>query len=271
MGTVIALLLVAAFSMTVFASEEMMTGPDEVVEGSNISVEFTSPQGGGMEGTVTASDNLSFQDIVQNNMGAQLSSENHVFSLFGDPVEYVYNVTASAGEEVSVSLTDAEVSDADANLSKLDDQTWSAQVQPSQTARPTSDPTATPTGNPSTQPTPTSYPTGNPTGQPTASQTVVPTAPDQPSNPNTPGNPPQKPFRYPTSYRPLPAAQRTVYRSNDGMPKTGDSTGAMNYWALLSVAALLGVVVIISATQVCSFGDKREARVSTYSQRYYRR
>ena len=268
---VLALLLVAAFAITALA--EAMEGPDEVYEGDDVAINFNSPDGGGMEGSVSASDNLTFQGITTNNMGSSLSDENHVFSLFGDPVTYTYSVSAAAGDTVCVTLSDAEQSDAEGNLTTLDDQTWSRTVQAAGTATPG------PSGNPSGQP--SGNPSGNPTGDPSPSQTLgpIPSLPPsgQPSsipgtptdvnivininNTNTNVNTNYVPVRYP-AYAPRPAPQLKVYRSNDGMPKMGDEGSGVNYWALLTIGALLGVVVLVAATQLYSYRKNKPVNVT---------
>ena len=69
------------------------------------------------------------------------------------------------------------------------------------------------------------------------------------------------PVRYP-AYAPRPVAQRTVYRSNDGMPKMGDEGSAVNYWALLTIGALLGVVILVAATQLYAHRKNRPVNVT---------
>lgn len=278
--TVLALLCVTAFAVTAFA--QAMEGPDEseVYEGGDVNVTFNSPAGGGMEGSVSAA-NLSFNAITTNNMGSTLSDENHVFSLFGDPVTYNYTVSASAGEQVSVSLRDAEQSDAEGNLSQVPDSTWSATVKASSTpAPPTNDPTDDPTNNPTDDP--TNDPTDSP-GRPTPTLPPIPTidpsgspAPGAPgiigdnnnnnninsNNGNTTNsnnttyiyNTTYTAVRYP-AYAPRPVYQRTVSRSYDGMPKMGDTT-TTNYWALLTMGALLCVIIIVAATQLYAHSTK---------------
>lgn len=279
---VLALLLVAALAITALAQEadgmldpsEVMQGPDEVYEGGSADVVFNSPVGGGMEGKVTTSDNLTFQNKTSpNGMAAQISTEDHVFSLFGDPVTYTYSVSGAAGDQVCVTLSDAEQSNANGDLATIPEQQWTATVQSS------SQPSAQPSGEPSSQP------SGQPSSQPSSSKTLDPIPSLQPSasqpigpgpivsdnsgggtvinitnnNYNTNTNTNYVPIRYP-AYAPRPVAQRTVYRSYDGMPKMGDESSAVNYWALLTIGALLGVVALVAATQVYSY--RKNGRVN---------
>lgn len=261
---VLALLLVAAFAITALA--EAMEGPDEVYEGDTVDINFNSPQGGGMEGTVSATDNLSFQGISTNNMGSSLSDENHVFSLFGDPVTYTYSVSAAAGDSVCVTLSDAEQSDAEGNLTQLDDQTWNRTVQATASAGPSGSPSGEPSGSPS------GNPSGNPSGEPTQTLGPIPTLPTAVptdgnniviniNNNNTNINTNYVPVRYP-AYAPRPAPQVKVYRSNDGMPKMGDEGSTASYWALLTIGALLGVVILVSATQLYGYRKGRRVNVT---------
>ena len=272
--TVLALVCVAAFAVTAFA-QAAMEGPDEseVYEGGNVDVTFNSPSGGGMEGNVSAV-NLTFNEITTNNMGSTLSDEHHVFSLFGDPVTYNYTVSAAAGDEVSVSLTDAEQSDEQGNLTQLQDTTWSATVQATGSASPEPPGTQTPTPDDPSRPTSTlpPIPTIEPSGSPAPGAPGIITDNNNNSNSNNIDSNNNNTInsnntttyvavRYP-AYAPRPVYQRTVYRSYDGMPKMGDSGSGMNYWALLTMGALLCVVIIVSATQLYAHSTRGRVDVT---------
>lgn len=271
--TVLALLCVAAFAVTALA-QSAMVGPDEndVYENGEVDVTFNSPTGGGMEGEVSASSNLTFSKIsTSNSLAAAISTEDHVFSLFGDPVVYNYQVSGSAGEEVSVSLTNAEESDADGNLTSLDDTTWSATIQQA-TGSPSSDPSQRPSPGPSSsgdpQPTqrPTStlppIPTAEPSGAPDGSGNIIADNNNNNNSNNINSNNNNiyttinnySAVRYP-AYAPRPVYRRPVSSTYDGMPKMGDSSPT-NYWALLTMGALLCVIIIVAATQLYTHSTK---------------
>lgn len=281
LAATLAALLIAALSVTALA--EAMVGPDEVYEGGNVEMQFNSPADGGMEGHVTTSDNLTFQGITSVNMGSSISTEEYVFSLFGDPVTYSYCVSASAGDRVSVSLTEAEQSDAEGNLTQLADQTWSKTVQASpsaSTAPGTPSPSPGPSGSASAGPGSQQTPGPGQSTEPSPSYDPGPApsgAPVRPAanvsinieNTNTNVNQSQGasydagyvPVRYP-SYAPV-LRQRPAYRTNDGMPKMGDEGSyVQSYGILLTLAALLTVVVLVAAYQVWSHSaHNRRTRV----------
>lgn len=258
---VLALLLVAAFAITALA--DAMEGPDEVYEGGDVDINFNSPDGGGMEGSVSSSG-LDFQGITSNNMGSSLSTEDHVFSLFGDPVTYTYSVSASAGEQVCVTLSDAEESDADGNLTQLEDQSWTRTVQATASADPSEQPSSVPSAEPSSSRTLGPIPSIQPSGYPSA----IPSAPVDDgnitiniNNTNINTNTNYVPIRYP-AYAPRPVPQRVVRRTYDGMPKMGDESSTVTYWALLTIGALLGVVALVAATQLYSYRRNRHVNVT---------
>ena len=114
---------------------DAMQGPDaqEVHAGGYISIEFTSPEKGGMDGEIVVSDNLELRGFTSSGISFQLSADNHVVCVFGDTVTYTYKVNAEPGEKVSVALTGAESADGLGGLFAMTDEFWEAEVGEGQT------------------------------------------------------------------------------------------------------------------------------------------
>lgn len=108
----------------------VMTGPSAgvVPSGGKLEIVFVSPEGGGMDGEIRISENLTFEGMRSVDLGAELSAPDHVVSLFADPVTYTYRVDAQPGEEVSVELVNAKSADAERNLYTVPEQTWTGTV-----------------------------------------------------------------------------------------------------------------------------------------------
>lgn len=113
------------------AARRSITGTEDntAPAGATIDIRFTSPQGGGLDGEIVVSDNLEFVGMRSEDIGAELSAEKHVVTLFGDPVTYTYRVNAEIGDIVSVELKNPMASDAQRRLYALPDQTWDAAVR----------------------------------------------------------------------------------------------------------------------------------------------
>lgn len=109
---------------------DAMQGPraDQVQAGGYICVDFTSPDKGGMDGSIVASDNLELQGFTSTGVSFQLSADNHVVCVFGDTVTYTYKVNAAPGDQVSVALQGAESADGLGGLFAMTDEVWEAQV-----------------------------------------------------------------------------------------------------------------------------------------------
>lgn len=113
----------AAFSRSV---AELMIGPEAaaVPAGGILEIAFLSPEGGGMDGEIRTSANLTLESMRSEDLSEQLSAPDHVVSLFADPVVYTYRVNAQPGEAVSVSLVNGKTSDAERRLSAMPTQEW---------------------------------------------------------------------------------------------------------------------------------------------------
>lgn len=111
---------------------DALSGPaaQTVREGGYVEISFSSPEAGGMDGVIETSDNLELVGFTSTGISAQLSADDHVVTIFGDPVTYVYKVNEEAGQDVSVRLTEAECTDGAGGLFSMTDENWEAEVLP---------------------------------------------------------------------------------------------------------------------------------------------
>lgn len=135
-STCIAVVLIAALSVTAFAAVEV-TGPDSVTTGSTIEIRITGT-------TMGLAANIKTTGLEFVNANGGLSDESSVILLKdigGMEGVYTYRVTATEGQQVSFALTRVTESDGTQDI-PMDNITWAGTVGGS-FATVTTQPTAT--------------------------------------------------------------------------------------------------------------------------------